>query len=190
MPLRDSTGRVPSGALPASISAAVVLFGVACLVASCATVHGPGGSPGAPAGDDDEYATLSRTPDTSGAPRAPEAKKGGSKKPRSTAKAPAVVGSTQSGLATYYSDALRGHKTANGDRYDPEGMTAAHRTLPLGTWVRVSTQDGREVEVRINDRGPFGNEDRIIDLSKHAARELGILKRGVAPITLRVIDAP
>ena len=189
MPLRNSTSQASSGALRASKEAAVALFTTALFVASCATVHGPGGSPGAPPDSDGAYAARSPTPGTPDAPGAPQ-KSGVSKKPRSTAKTPAVVGSTQSGLATYYSDALRGHKTANGDRYEPEGLTAAHRTLPLGTWVLVSTPDGRTVQVRINDRGPFGDEDRILDLSKRAARELGILKKGVAPITLRVIDAP
>jgi rare lipoprotein A len=66
-------------------------------------------------------------------------------------------------------------------------MTAAHRTLPFGTWVRVERRDnGRRVQVRINDRGPFIKR-RVIDLSREAARHLGILGKGVVPVRLRLI---
>ncbi len=84
----------------------------------------------------------------------------------------------QVGLAVYY-----------GGRRDAETrMTAAHRTLPLGTWVRVTHRGtGRSVIVKINDRGPWDNYHRIIDLSKTAAAKLGILRQGVAPVTLEVL---
>jgi rare lipoprotein A len=88
------------------------------------------------------------------------------------------------GLATYYSSRLAGRKTANGDRYDPSLLTAAHRTLPFGTMVEVRRADGRRVVVRINDRGPFGDPDRVIDLSRRAAEELGILKEGKVRVEL------
>ena len=84
------------------------------------------------------------------------------------------------GLASWYNE---GHTTANGERFDPKGLTAAHRTLPFGTKVRV-THKGRSVIVRINDRGPFV-PGRIIDLSEAAARQLGIT--GVAKVTLEVL---
>ena len=78
--------------------------------------------------------------------------------------------------------------TASGERFNPNAFTAAHRTLPLGTRVRVTnTRNGRSVEVRINDRGPFGNRERIIDLSKAAARELHMLDAGVVPVTVEVL---
>ena len=97
----------------------------------------------------------------------------------------------QAGVASWYGAALAGRRTASGERFDPERMTAAHRTLPLGTWVEVLRGDtGQRVRVRINDRGPFGHADRIIDLSRAAARELGMLRAGVARIELHVVGGP
>jgi rare lipoprotein A len=80
---------------------------------------------------------------------------------------------------------------ANGERFDPGKMTAAHRTLPFGTWVEVRRVDqGDAVRVRVTDRGPFGHEDRIIDLSRAAAQRLGMVKAGVARVELRIVDGP
>lgn len=90
----------------------------------------------------------------------------------------------QAGRASYYSDKLAGRKTANGERYDPGALTAAHRTLPFGTVVIVRRTDGRSVRVRINDRGPFGDSGRVIDLSRRAAEELDMLRAGVVDVTL------
>lgn len=78
-----------------------------------------------------------------------------------------------------------GNTTANGERYDPWGMTAAHRSLPFGTIVRV-TLDGRSVTVRINDRGPAAWTGREIDLSLGAATALGMVERGIAPVCITV----
>jgi rare lipoprotein A len=70
-------------------------------------------------------------------------------------------------------------------------MTAAHRTLPLGTWVDVTrVETGQRVRVRINDRGPFGHEERVIDLSRAAAEKLGMLKVGVVRVEIRVVSGP
>ena len=92
------------------------------------------------------------------------------------------------GQATYYSDSLAGNHTANGDVYDPSRRTAASRDLPFGSVVRVIRRDtGAHVLVRINDRGPFGNRRRILDLSRAAAKELGILKRGFADVRAEVL---
>ena len=99
----------------------------------------------------------------------------------------------QHGYATYYgtSAGQDGGPTASGETFHKEAMTAAHRTLPMGTMVRVTdTQNGRSVVVRINDRGPFGNHSRIIDLSVAAARKLGIIDAGVAPVTIEVLSRP
>jgi rare lipoprotein A len=96
----------------------------------------------------------------------------------STIAAP-VAASAQSGIASIYSGGL----TANGEHARPSGLTAAHRTLPFGTLVRVSYQ-GRSVVVRINDRGPF-IRGRIIDLMPAAAHVLGF--SGLAPVTLAVL---
>lgn len=99
---------------------------------------------------------------------------------------------TQSGYASYYSDSLAGNTTANGERYDPSALTAAHRSLPFGTRVEVRRTDSvaRTVIVRINDRGPFAGRNRIIDLSRAAATRLSMLRAGVVPVTLRVLSLP
>jgi rare lipoprotein A len=92
------------------------------------------------------------------------------------------------GKATWYSDSLAGNHTANGEVYDPSRKTAASRDLPFGSVVRVIRRDtGAQVLVRINDRGPFGNRKRILDLSRAAAKELGILKRGVCDVRAEVL---
>lgn len=94
----------------------------------------------------------------------------------------------QVGYATWYGKALAGRKTASGERFDPDKMTAAHRTLPFGTLVEVRRVDtGRAVVVRITDRGPFSGRGRIIDLSRRAADELGIVRDGVARVELRLV---
>jgi rare lipoprotein A len=95
------------------------------------------------------------------------------------------------GYASWYGQALAGHRTANGGRFDPSKFTAAHRHLPFGTWVEVRRVDtGGSVRVQITDRGPFGHDERIIDLSRAAAQRLGFLRAGVAPVELRVVEAP
>ncbi len=83
-----------------------------------------------------------------------------------------AVGSQMSIIASYYGNELRGHRTANGEIFNPNGYTAAHRSLPFGTCLKVS-HGGRSVRVRINDRGPFV-KGRSLDLSHGAARALGM----------------
>lgn len=93
------------------------------------------------------------------------------------------------GRASYYHDSLAGNRTANGEVYDPDRMSAASRDLPFGTVLRVVRWDtGRWVLVRVNDRGPFGDKRRILDLSREAARRLGMLRRGVAEIHVDVLE--
>ncbi len=93
------------------------------------------------------------------------------------------------GIAIWYGADWHGKKTASGERFDRHALTAAHRSLPLGTRVRVTVlASGRKVIVRINDRGPYGRDRRrVIDLSEAAARELGILERGSARVLLEVL---
>lgn len=89
-----------------------------------------------------------------------------------------------SGKASYYGAELAGNPTASGEAFDPSEMTAAHRTLPFGTRVRVTNErNGESVVVRINDRGPFHGR-RVIDVSTAAAREIGLKRSGTAPVTL------
>ena len=98
---------------------------------------------------------------------------------------------TLEGKATYYADSLAGNHTASGEPYDPELFTAAHKKLPFGTVVRVVRRDnGQTTYVKINDRGPFGAKDRIIDLSKAAARELDMLGAGVVGVRVEVVERP
>jgi rare lipoprotein A len=99
-----------------------------------------------------------------------------------------VSSSDLEGLASYYAEPYHGRKTASGEIFDTyQGMTAAHKTLPFNTMVRVTNKsNGREVDVRINDRGPF-IEGRVIDLSLRAAREIDLVGPGVAPVKLKVL---
>lgn len=92
----------------------------------------------------------------------------------------------QKGIASYYADYFEGRTTASGEVFKQKALTAAHRTLPFGTVVTVTRRDsGDQVDVVINDRGPFV-DGRVIDLSKQAARELGMLHRGTVPVDLIV----
>jgi rare lipoprotein A len=93
------------------------------------------------------------------------------------------------GNASWYGPGFYGHKTSNGERFDSQSLTAAHRTLPFGTLVRVvDTQSGKSTLVRINDRGPFCH-GRILDLSEAAARSLGVRGKGTANVRLEVFPA-
>lgn len=93
------------------------------------------------------------------------------------------------GAASYYGSELAGNPTASGERFDPEALTAAHRTLPLGSRVRVTNvRTGASVVVRINDRGPFHGQ-RVIDLSRAAARQIGMLQRGTARVRMELIES-
>lgn len=92
------------------------------------------------------------------------------------------------GLASYYGEELAGRPTANGEPFNPAGISAAHRTLPLPSYVEVTAlETGRTILVRINDRGPF-SRDRIIDLSVGAARQLGLADQGGGPVRVRRVD--
>ena len=95
---------------------------------------------------------------------------------------------TEEGIASYYADEFNGRKTSNGEIYDMNAFTAAHRTLPFNSKVRVTnTLTGKSIIVRINDRGPF-KDNRIIDLSLAAAKSLELIGSGTAPVRLEVIE--
>jgi rare lipoprotein A len=96
----------------------------------------------------------------------------------------------EEGLASWYGPGFHGKTTASGETYDMHALTAAHRTLPLGTLVEVKNLDnGRSLVARINDRGPASRE-RILDLSQAAAHQLGIDRSGVARVRLKVVGGP
>lgn len=103
---------------------------------------------------------------------------------------PVGLGQAEVGLASWYGSEFHGRRTSSGEIYDMHQLTAAHRELPLGTWILVTNLDnGRSVEVRVNDRGPFV-QDRILDVSYGAGRLLGMLGPGVVPVRVVVIRPP
>ncbi|MBL4762771.1 MAG: septal ring lytic transglycosylase RlpA family protein, partial [Gammaproteobacteria bacterium] len=99
-----------------------------------------------------------------------------------------AAGYRQRGIASWYGKKFHGRKTSNGEKYNMYGMSAAHKTLPLPTYVKVTNLDNRRsVILRVNDRGPFV-KDRLIDLSYTAAKKLGIIKSGTGLVEVRVVD--
>ena len=91
------------------------------------------------------------------------------------------------GVASYYGREFAGRRTANGERFNPAEYTAAHRTLPFGSRVRVTNAAGKSVVVRINDRGPF-HGGRVIDHSQAAAADLGLVRAGSGRVELALLD--
>jgi rare lipoprotein A len=103
------------------------------------------------------------------------------------ASSPSSPGDNMTGLAAVYSDKLAGHKTASGEAFSQDKLTAAHPSLPFGTRVKVTnTNNSKTVEVRINDRGPK-QAGRVIDMSSAAAAKIGLGKKGTAPVKLEVV---
>jgi len=103
---------------------------------------------------------------------------------------PDSKGFRQLGIASWYGEDFHGKKTSSGETYDMYALTGAHKTLPLGTFVRVhNLENNRQVELRINDRGPFVR-DRIIDLSYTAAKEIGIVGPGTARVEVVALATP
>ncbi len=97
-------------------------------------------------------------------------------------------GETQHGYASWYGTE-NGSRTASGESFDCDQLTAAHRHFPFGTIVRVTNeQNGRSVDVRINDRGPWTGHGRIIDVSSAAADELGMKRAGIVPVELEILE--
>ena len=106
--------------------------------------------------------------------------------PTATAEAAGVI----TGTASWYGKELHGRRTASGEAFDMNKLTAAHRTLAFGTRVEVTNlSNGRRTTVTINDRGP-SKKERVIDVSQRAALELGMLNAGLAQVSLRVVGAP
>ena len=103
---------------------------------------------------------------------------------------PQPVGTVISGEASFYGPGFHGNKTASGEAYNQNAMTCAHKTLPLGTVLRVTLpQTGKQADVRVNDRGPY-KDGRILDLSVAAAKQIGLAPLGVAEVEAEVIRTP
>ena len=110
--------------------------------------------------------------------------------PPAPASVPAKIGSTETGIASWYGVPYDGRRSASGEIFDMEKLTAAHPALPFQTWVEVTNlSNGKQVDVRITDRGPFVR-GRIIDLSMAAARQIDMVRAGTARVRLKVIAPP
>ena len=97
---------------------------------------------------------------------------------------------SQTGMASWYGRQFHGRKTASGETFDMDGLTAAHRSLPLNCFIRVTNKtNGKSVVVKVNDRGPF-HGNRVLDLSYGAAKQLGITNAGTAKVSIERIDGP
>lgn len=108
---------------------------------------------------------------------------------KGTSRASSMVsdGEVMVGYASYYAKKFHGKKTASGEIFDMHGYTAAHRSLPFGTVIMVTNMENkRKVKVRINDRGPFV-KGRILDLSLQAAKDIGLIKTGVAKVEIKIL---
>lgn len=165
---------------------------VAALVSGLAGCHSGSQTtvepPAWPEEEPPEYPGVTLTP-VAGPPEAPAA--GASSSPWAASHGNLAVVDRFSGDATYYADSLAGNKTASGEVYRPSAFSAAHRTLPFGTIVRVvRTDTGGVTYVKVNDRGPFGNAKRVIDLSRAAATELEMLRAGVVPVRVEILELP
>jgi len=102
----------------------------------------------------------------------------------------ARIGETETGIASWYGPPYHGRRSANGEIYDMEKFTAAHRSLPFDTWIEVTNlMNKKHVDVRITDRGPFVN-GRIVDLSLAAAREIDMVTSGIVRVKIKVIKRP
>ena len=96
----------------------------------------------------------------------------------------------QNGTASWYGRQFHGRKTASGDTFDMNGLTAAHRTLPMNCYIKVTNKDnGKSVVVKVNDRGPF-HGNRVVDLSYGAAKAIGITQKGTGNVIIERVDAP
>jgi len=101
----------------------------------------------------------------------------------------ACLHAQEAGLASYYNDYFAGKMTASGEKYDPAKLTAAHKSLPIGTMIKVTNLDNdKSVVVRVNDRGPYV-KGRILDLSKSAATQLGLIQAGYARVSYTIIES-
>lgn len=113
-------------------------------------------------------------------------------KPTETSAKTAASGKARSvgtGMASYYSDSFDGHRTASGERFDQGRMTCAHGSLPFGCRIRVTNlRNHKAVEVKVNDRGGFSKRGRMIDLSKAAAKEIGMVATGTAKVKVEVLE--
>lgn len=174
------------------------MFSLLAWLAACSTAHPPLSSAfpsnpavGATSADKlESFPAGAASPGDMGMPADPAAlTQQLAAQPRPALLADEAAREFQRGGASWYGPGFQGRRTASGERYDMNAMTAAHRTLPFGTMVRVhSLVNGRDVDVRITDRGPYGS-DRVIDVSRAAAEQLGMLGQGFKEVVLLVPES-
>jgi rare lipoprotein A len=158
-------------------SLVALALGLGLALVACAPRSAPGTTPST---------SPSASPSASKSAPTKRDKRGKRGKPaKDTKPAPFKI---QKGIASWYGGKHHGGPTASGERFDKNALTAAHRTLKMGTRVKVTRKkNGRSVIVRINDRGPY-SKGRIIDLSEAAARKLDMIKDGIAQVTIEVLE--
>lgn len=176
----------PTATRPAAPAPAAWIIGAGVLaallvIAGCQSTDGPPRS------------IAPRAPVTAGVPQPEPRSRIGNHSPyevfgRTYRVLPSADGFVEEGLASWYGRKFHGRTTSNGERFDMNRISAAHKHLPLPTWVRVTNlENGRTLDVRVNDRGPFHGE-RVIDLSHAAARALGYADQGIARVRVEAID--
>lgn len=132
-------------------------------------------------------ACAGRMPTRYGYDRATGSWKGSGKASTSAPATPVATGTTEKGMASFYAEEFAGKPTASGEIFSPSDRTCAHRTYPFGTNLKVtSTSNGKTTKVRVNDRGPH-KDDRIVDLSRAAAEDIGLDIQGVGEVELEVV---
>ena len=158
-------------------------------LAACTTAPQSATAPVASATRTTETPALVLSPDLAATPPDARTDEPANDSPRSALLGGEPAREFERGGASWYGPGFHGRRTASGERFDMRGFTAAHRTLPFGTWVRVhSLVNGREVDVRITDRGPF-IRSRVIDVSRGAAEALGMLGLGFKEVVLLVPES-
>lgn len=155
----------------------ITLVGVICVC--CLVLSGCSASP--------RFATKGHSQQP-GNPQPAKVEESNSDEPKTSRNPTGKILLTLEGVASYYADEFHGRQTSNGEIYDMHSLTAAHRTFPFGTKVRVTNlENNLSVVVRVNDRGPF-KEGRIIDITLAAAKELDMIKHGTARVKLEVLE--
>ena len=185
--------RAPGALLRVRFAGLIALLGLLGLLSGCTTTTGGAAGHAFTELEDGQEPPRSGKPETGEAASRVAKRLRGSMKPyvvrgkRYYPKARAR-GHVEQGMASWYGRKFHGRRTSNGERYDMYAMTAAHKTLPLPSYVEVKNlKNGRQAIVRVNDRGPF-HDNRVIDLSYAAAKQLGVLQQGTALVQVRVID--
>lgn len=177
------TGAIFCAAISSLPTAATADTRVRAPVASVAPVSAP--APVAATRARPVTYSLLAAPVSAPTPPPPAPRRVSSARPGSAVK---VIGPTYTGRASWYGPGFHGRRTANGERFDSHQLTAAHKTLPFGTRLRVC-RVGRCVVVRVNDRGPYVR-GRFLDLSKAAAQQIGVTEQGVCTVTATVVSVP